>query len=98
MPIDSIPDPAGPDRHHVGSDRDDDGHRRARNFASPGSQPTFLPLPYPAIHVYAPGKWLADPDLMVYSTSDSIAGRSYSVASVAVDPSQAQLEVGAQVW
>ena len=29
---------------------------------------------------------------MVYSTSDSIAGRSYSVASVGVDPSQAQLE------
>ena len=29
---------------------------------------------------------------MVYSTTDSIAGRSYSVASVAVDPSQAQLE------
>ena len=62
------------------------------DFPSPGSQPTFLPLPYPAIHIDAPGKWLADPDLMVYSTSDSIAGRSYSVASVAVDPSQAQLE------
>jgi transglutaminase-like putative cysteine protease len=63
-----------------------------KNFASPGSQPTFLPLPYPAIQVYAPGKWLADPDLMVYSTSDPIADRSYTVASVAVDPSQAQLE------
>ncbi|MGH3237472.1 MAG: DUF4129 domain-containing transglutaminase family protein, partial [Streptosporangiaceae bacterium] len=64
----------------------------SRNFPSPGAQPTFLPLPYPAIQVDAPGKWLADPDLMVYSTSDSIAGRSYSVASVRVDPSQAQLE------
>ena len=64
----------------------------SRDFPGPGSQPTFLPLPYPAIHVDAPGKWLADPDLMVYSTTDSIAGRSYSVASVAVDPSQAQLE------
>ena len=63
-----------------------------QDFPSPGSQPTFLPLPYPAIHVSAPGKWLADPDLMVYSTSDPIAGRSYSVASVEVDPSQAQLE------
>jgi transglutaminase-like putative cysteine protease len=62
-----------------------------RNFASPGSQPTFLPLPYPAIQVYAPGRWLADPDLMVYSTSESIAGRTYSVASVLVDPSQEQL-------
>jgi transglutaminase-like putative cysteine protease len=64
----------------------------SRDFPSPGSQPTFLPLPYPAIQVDAPGKWLADPDLMVYSTSDSIAGRSYSVASVMVDPSQAQLD------
>jgi transglutaminase-like putative cysteine protease len=64
----------------------------SQGFPSPGSQPTFLPLPYPAIHVSAPGKWLADPDLMVYSTSDPIAGRSYSVASVEVDPSQAQLE------
>ncbi len=59
--------------------------------AFPSPQPTFLPLPYPAIQVIAPGKWLADPDLMVYS-SDSIAGRSYSVASVVVDPTQAQLE------
>ena len=64
----------------------------SQDFPSPGSQPTFLPLPYPAIHIYAPGKWVADPDLMVYSTSDSIAGRSYSVVSVAVDPNQAQLE------
>ena len=64
----------------------------SQDFPSLGSQPTFLPLPYPAIHVYAPGKWVADPDLMVYSTSDSIAGRSYSVVSVAVDPNQAQLE------
>src|SRR5712691_11479295 len=63
----------------------------SKAFPSPGSQPTFLPLPYPAIQVYAPGKWLADPDLMVYSSSDSIAGRSYSAASVMVDPSQTQL-------
>ncbi len=63
----------------------------SKAFPSPGQQPTFLPLPYPAIQVIAPGKWLADPDLMVYS-SDSIAGRSYSVASAVVDPTQAQLE------
>ena len=62
-----------------------------KDFRSPSSQPTFLPLPYPAIQVSAPGKWLADPDLMVYSTSDTIAGRSYSVASELVDPSRAQL-------
>ncbi|HTQ93409.1 MAG TPA: DUF3488 and transglutaminase-like domain-containing protein [Streptosporangiaceae bacterium] len=63
----------------------------SKNFRSPPSQPTFLPLPYPAIGVSAPGKWLADPSLMVYSTSDSIAGRSYTVASELVDPSRAQL-------
>ncbi len=63
----------------------------SQDFPGPGSQPTFLPLPYPAIHVDVPGKWLADPDRMVYSTGDSIADRSYSVASVAVDPSQRQL-------
>jgi hypothetical protein len=63
-----------------------------KDFHSPPPQPTFLPLPYPAIQVTAPGKWLADPDLMVYSTSDSIASRSYTVASVVVDPSQARLQ------
>jgi transglutaminase-like putative cysteine protease len=63
-----------------------------KDFRSPGTQPTFLPLPYPAIQVTAPGKWLVNPDLMVYSTSDSIAGQSYSVASVVVDPSQTQLK------
>jgi len=56
-----------------------------KDFRSPPQQPTFLPLPYPPILVTAPGKWLADPDLMVYSTSDSIASQSYSVASAVVD-------------
>ncbi len=64
----------------------------SQDFTSPASQPTFLPVPYPAIQVSAPGKWLADADRMVYSTSDSIAGRSYSVASVVVDPTQEHLE------
>ena len=63
----------------------------SRNFPGPGAQPVFLPLPYPAISVNARGKWKADPDLMVYSGSDSIAGQSYSVASALVDPTQAQL-------
>jgi transglutaminase-like putative cysteine protease len=63
----------------------------SRSFPGPGAQPVFLPLPYPATEVRAPGKWKADPDLMVYSTSDSIAGRPYSVASTLVDPTQAQL-------
>jgi transglutaminase-like putative cysteine protease len=62
-----------------------------KDFRSPSSQPTFLPLPYPAIQVSAPGKWLADPVLMVYSTSDSIAEQSYTATSVAVDPTRAQL-------
>jgi transglutaminase-like putative cysteine protease len=65
--------------------------RAGKDFRSPGTQPTFLPLPYPAIQVTAPGKWLVDPDRMVYSTSDSIADQTYSVTSVLVDPSQAQL-------
>ena len=66
--------------------------RAGKDLRSPGTQPTFLPLPYPAIEVTAPGKWLVDPDRMVYSTSDSIADQTYSVTSVVVDPSQAQLQ------
>jgi transglutaminase TgpA-like protein/transglutaminase superfamily protein/uncharacterized protein DUF4129 len=66
--------------------------RAGKDFRTPGRQPTFLPLPYPAIQVTAPGKWLVDPDRMVYSTSDSIADQTYSVTSMVVDPSQAQLQ------
>jgi len=66
--------------------------RAGKDLRSPGTQPTFLPLPYPAIQVTAPGKWLVDPDRMVYSTSDSITDQTYSVTSVVVDPSQAQLQ------
>src|SRR5690348_13392081 len=91
VPVNSIPGPQGL--------TDSTGLQTVRttvsagqDFRSPPPQPTFLPLPYPAISVTAPGKWLADPDRMVYSTSDSIAGQSYSVASVVVDPSQVQLE------
>ena len=91
VPIDSIPDPEGL-TDTTSAQTVATTVTASRDFPGPGSQPTFLPLPYPALHVDAPGKWLADPDLMVYSTTDSIAGRSYSVASVAVDPSQAQLE------
>src|SRR5690349_4697205 len=66
--------------------------RAGKDLRSPGTQPTFLPLPYPAIQVTAPGKWLVDADRMVYSTSDSITDQTYSVTSVVVDPSQAQLQ------
>ncbi len=63
-----------------------------KDFPDPGAQPTFLPLPYPAVRVSAPGRWLADPDLMVYSTVSAIGGQTYSAESLAVDPSEAQLE------
>ena len=56
-----------------------------------GAHPAFLPLPYPEIRVSAPGRWLADPDLMIYSPASSLAGITYSAVSYAVDPSQAQL-------
>ncbi len=57
-----------------------------------GARPAFLPLPYPEIRVSAPGRWLADPDLMIYSPVSSLAGMTYSAVSYAIDPSQAQLE------
>src|SRR6266576_3981068 len=91
VPVESIPGPQGlTDSSAVQTVRTI--VNAGKDFRSPPPQPTFLPLPYPAISVTAPGKWLADPDRMVYSTSDSIAGQSYSVASVVVDPSQVQLE------
>ena len=46
-------------------------------------------MPYPAVRSPHPG-WLADPDLMVFSTS-AIGGQTYAT-SLAVDPSEAQLE------
>ena len=58
----------------------------------PHGHPVFLPLPYPAIRVIVPGRWLADPDLMEYSPVSSPAGMTYSVVSYAIDPTQTQLE------
>jgi transglutaminase-like putative cysteine protease len=57
-----------------------------------GGHPAFLPLPYPEIRVSARGRWLADPDLMIYSPDSSLADITYSAVSYAVDPSLAQLE------
>ena len=57
-----------------------------------GAHPAFLPLPYPEIRVSVPGRWLADPDLMIYSPDSSLAGITYSADSYAIDPSKAQLE------
>ena len=91
VPLHSIPSPQGL-TDTTSAETETTAVTVSRDFPTPDSQPTFLPLPYPALQVSAPGRWLADPDLMVYSTSDSIAGRSYSVSSVRVDPSQTQLE------
>jgi transglutaminase-like putative cysteine protease len=63
----------------------------SKNFSAVGSQPTFLPLVYPATQVDVPGAWLADLDLMVYSTHSSIANQSYSEVSLDVDPTTQQL-------
>jgi len=63
----------------------------SKNFSTVSSQPTFLPLIYPATQVVAPGTWLADLDLMVYSAHSSIAGQSYSEVSLDVDPTTQQL-------
>jgi transglutaminase-like putative cysteine protease len=91
VPVSSVPAPPGL------SDRSSSQPVKttvavSRDFPGPGAEPAFLPLPYPATAVDVPGKWLADPDLMMYSTSNSVAGQTYSIESLAVDPSQAQLE------
>ncbi len=59
----------------------------------PTSALTFLPMPYPPVQVAvsAPGVWLTDPELMVFSNGGSIAGRSYTVASLVIDPTAAEL-------
>ena len=63
----------------------------SKGFSTVGSQPTFLPLAYPATQFHGPGSWLADTDLMVYSPHSSIAGQSYSEVSLDVDPTTQQL-------
>ncbi len=63
----------------------------SKNFPVGGSQPTFLPLVYPATQFYAPGRWLADPDLMVYSAGSSVAGQDYHETSLYVDPTTTRL-------
>jgi transglutaminase-like putative cysteine protease len=63
-----------------------------RDFSA--TAPAFLPLPYPVIRLTVPSRWqlMVDPDLMVYSTTGSLAGQTYAAVSYAVNPSQAQLE------
>ena len=64
----------------------------SKSFSTDSSQPTFLPLVYPATQLDVKGRWLADSDLMVYSAGSSIAGQSYTEDSLDVDPSTAQLQ------
>jgi len=66
---------------------------QVRYFPTSGSLPTLLPVPYPptSVSVGAPGTWLADPSLMVFSQGTPVAGTSYTVHSLAVDPTAAQL-------
>jgi hypothetical protein len=63
----------------------------ARDAPGSGALPAYLPLPYPAIQVSAPGRWLVGQDRMVYSMTSSLGGLTYSAVSYAVDPGQAQL-------
>ncbi|HLN69069.1 MAG TPA: transglutaminaseTgpA domain-containing protein, partial [Streptosporangiaceae bacterium] len=65
----------------------------ASDFTSSGSLPLFLPTPYPAVQVTAPGTWMVDPDLMVYSGGGSIADQVYWVVSLAVDPTATELSL-----
>ncbi|GAA2100931.1 DUF3488 and transglutaminase-like domain-containing protein [Actinomadura alba] len=53
---------------------------------------TFLPMPYPPVQIAVEGDWRVDPrSLMVYSLRDAAGGRTYSVDSLRVQPTQAQL-------
>ena len=63
----------------------------ASDFTNSGSLPLFLPMPYPPVQLAAPGAWMVDPDLMVYSGGGSIANQAYSVTSRAVDPTATEL-------
>ncbi len=64
----------------------------AANLPAASSQPAFLPLMYPATAIQVKGRWLADQDLMVYSSGGASTGQSYTERSLNVDPSAAQLK------
>jgi transglutaminase-like putative cysteine protease len=65
----------------------------SNDFPSSGTTPTFLPAPYPPTSIIAPsGIWLIDPDFMVFSGQGAtIADKSYTVTSLVVDPTAAEL-------
>ena len=86
---DSIPPPPGLTNQSAGQ-QVTTTVTTTRNF--PDAEPVFLPLPYPAVRVTAPGRLLVQPDLTVSSAGGSLADRTYTVVSDAVNPSPAQLE------
>jgi transglutaminase-like putative cysteine protease len=51
----------------------------------------FLPLPYPARLISAPGSWSADPDTLMVLGSQKLAGLQYQVDSLDVQPTTAEL-------
>jgi hypothetical protein len=64
--------------------------RQGTQGSVPGA--SFLPLPYPARVLSSQGGWQADPGtLMVYSTSQSLSGLTYTVISDDVNPTREQL-------
>ncbi len=63
-----------------------------KGLLSSSTMPTFLPMPYAPTKVSGlTGVWLTDPELMVYSATDSTNAGSYEVTSFAVDPTAAEL-------
>ncbi len=64
----------------------------ARSLTGGGHTASFLPLPYPARTVTAPGSWRADPKTLTMFSAQSLAGLSYTVTSREVTPSDGQLQ------
>ena len=56
-----------------------------------GHTENFLPLPYPAVKVQAPGDWGVDPETLMVWSPDPISALKYAVTSRDVDPSPQQL-------
>jgi transglutaminase-like putative cysteine protease len=88
-PVSSLPPPAG--LTNMSAAQAVTTTVTTRDVLGSGALPGFLPLPYPAIQVTAPGRWLVGHDRTVYSMTRSLGGLTYSTVSYAVDPSQAQL-------
>jgi hypothetical protein len=60
---------------------------------SSSSEASFLPLPYPPVTLKAAGTWSVDPQsLMVLARNVNLAGFSYKVTSLNLEPSSKELE------